>query len=421
MIEIKVPEMGESITEATISSWLKEVGDVVEMDEALAELETDKTTVEVNAPQAGVLKEIIKGAGENVSVHEIIARVDPDVSAGGSAQKTTEKSEAGGESNKANESSAGESSDKVMPAAKKIMEENNIPVSAVQGSGRNGQILKEDVLKYLENRAAQQETTRPETKGKSSSEEKKEVSLPPRPEVRQADSAEREKMVPMSRLRQTIAKRLVEAQQNAAILTTFNEVDMYNVMELRKKYKEIFKETHQVGLGFMSFFTKAVIQALKTFPAINAEIRDTNIVYKNYYDIGVAVGGPKGLVVPVVRNADHLTLAQIEAEIIHLAMKVKDGSISLDELQGGTFSITNGGIYGSMMSTPILNPPQSGILGMHNIVKRPIVSDDQIVIHPMMYIALSYDHRIVDGKEAVQFLVKVKEAIEDPMRLLLEV
>ncbi len=389
MIEIRVPEMGESITEATISSWLKQEGEAVAADQALAELETDKTTVEVYAPQAGVLTKIVKIKGETVSVREVLALLDPNQGQVVSPDRPQVE--------------ASTPSPGVMPSARKLLEEQGLASDAVTGTGRGGRILKEDVQSL-----------------EKISVEKKTVEAAPRIEQK-AEQPDREKIVPMSRLRQTIARRLVQAQQNAAILTTFNEVDMSQVMELRARYKDIFKEKHQVALGFMSFFAKAAIQALRAFPAINAEIRGTDIVYKNFFDIGVAVGGPKGLVVPVIRGAQDLSLAGIESEIMRLAGKVKEGTISLDELQGGTFSITNGGIYGSMMSTPILNPPQSGILGMHNIVKRAVVVNDEIVIRPMMYIALSYDHRIVDGKEAVQFLVMVKDAIEDPARMLLEV
>jgi 2-oxoglutarate dehydrogenase E2 component (dihydrolipoamide succinyltransferase) len=284
-----------------------------------------------------------------------------------------------------------------------MVAENNLNPNDIQGTGKHGQVTKGDVISHLEKTP------------------QKQASSPPPPPKIDRKPGERETVVPMTRLRKAIAERLVSAQHTAAILTTFNEVDMSHVMAIRSQYKDKFKEEHNIGLGFMSFFTKASIAALKSFPAVNGEIRDNNLIYKNYYDIGVAVGGPKGLVVPIVRDADHLNFAGIEAEIIRLAGRVKEGSISLDEMQGGTFTISNGGIYGSMMSTPILNYPQVGILGLHNITKKAVVVNDQIVIRPMMYLALSYDHRIIDGKEAVQFLVKVKDCIEDPMRLLLEV
>jgi 2-oxoglutarate dehydrogenase E2 component (dihydrolipoamide succinyltransferase) len=395
--ELKVPEMGESITEGTVASWLKAVGDPVEADEAIAEIETDKVTQEIFAPAAGVLKSIAKDVGENVSIHEVIGTIEE----GAAATKTDAApvSSAPVEESKAATENMG-------PAARKMVAENNLSPADISGTGRHGQITKQDVVKHLDN---------------PSSPPAPPAAAAPAPPKRSATTGEREKVVPMTRLRQAIARRLVEAQQTAAILTTFNEVDMYNVMQLRSQYKELFLKKYDVKLGFMSFFTKAVIAALKEVPAINAEIRDDALVYKSYYDIGVAVGGPKGLVVPVLRDADLLSFAEVEGEINRLALRVKEGSITLSEMQGGTFTVTNGGIYGSMMSTPILNPPQSGILGMHNIVERAMVVNGEIKSRPMMYIALSYDHRIVDGKEAVTFLVKVKEAIEDPQRLLLEV
>ena len=380
MSEIKVPEMGESISEATILKWNKKPGDFVKADEILVELETDKVAVEIPAPVAGIIQNILKKDGDTVIVHEVIGNIDETAQ---NEPIQTPEVPAQQQENKANQT--------LPPAARKILAEKNIDPKTVTGSGKSSQITKEDAVLATSSSAPER------------------------------NFSARETIVPMSRLRKAIAERLVSVQQNAAILTTFNEVDMSAVMELRSRYKESFKQTHNIGLGFMSFFTKAVIQALSEFPAINAEIRDEAIVYKNYYDIGIAVGGPKGLIVPVIRDADKLGFADIEKEITRLAGLVKDNKISLSDMQGGTFSITNGGIYGSMMSTPILNPPQSGILGMHNITKRAVVVDDQIVIRPMMYLALSYDHRIVDGKEAVQFLVKIKQAIEDPARLLLEV
>lgn len=405
-IEIKVPEMGESVTEATISAWTKKEGDAVKTDEVLAILETDKVSLEIPSPVTGVLKSISKKVGDVVHVRDIIGAIEEGaVSTNGTAPAATKA-----ESTQAPAPvSSGKVNEELPPAVRKMVEENKLDVSKITGTGRNGQITKEDVVLFME-------------KGGSSS-APKQTSSPeiPKAVVVNTNAGPRETVVPMTKLRQTIASRLVSAQHTAAILTTFNEVDMSPIMELRSKYKDKFKETHGVGLGFMSLFTKAVVAALKAFPAINAEIRGTDIIYKNYYDIGVAVGGPKGLVVPIVRNADLLSFAGVEQEIARLAGKVKDGKISLEDMEGGTFSISNGGVYGSMMSTPILNPPQSGILGMHNIVKRAVVVNDEIVIRPMMYLALSYDHRIVDGKEAVQFLVKIKEMVEDPTRLLFEV
>jgi 2-oxoglutarate dehydrogenase E2 component (dihydrolipoamide succinyltransferase) len=413
-LDIKVPEMGESITEATIIQWTKGEGDSVAADEVLAELETDKVTMEVRAPSAGVLSKILKKAGDVVKVAEIIAHVEKGTGTGSTSPTASSASHSASStsSSSANSSSSSVQNDTIPPAALKLIQENGINAAAISGTGRNGQITKEDVVLFLEKNKNQVSAP---LSNKSSE------PTPPKPVILQRGNGPRETIVPMSKLRQTIATRLVQAQQNAAILTTFNEVDMFNLMNLRSTYKDKFKEAHNIGLGFMSFFTKASIFALKHVPEINAEIRGTDVIYKNYYDIGVAVGGPKGLVVPIVRDADLLSLAGIETEIARLAGKVRDGKISLQDMEGGTFSISNGGVYGSMMSTPILNPPQSGILGMHNIVKRAVVIGDKIEIRPMMYIALSYDHRIVDGKGAVTFLVKLKEMIEDPARLLLEV
>lgn len=393
--EIKVPPMGESITEATVASWHKNVGEAVKEGEILVELETDKVTMEVPSPKSGVLKQIIKQTGETVRIDEVLAILEDSVT----SQEPTPTP-------KPTEPKKEETQQVEMaPSAKRLVMENNLDPSKISGSGKHGQITKEDVIYHLEKKETIQEP-------------KIEVQQEVRPAITEP---KREEIVPMSRLRQRIAERLVEAQHTAAILTTFNEADMSKIMEYREKYNEIFQKKYGIKLGFMSFFVKACVQALKEFPAVNAEIRDKNIVYKYYYDIGVAVGGPRGLVVPVVRNADKLSFAEIELEIARLAQKVREGTITLEELSGGTFTISNGGIYGSMMSTPILNPPQVGILGMHNIVKRAVVVNDQIVIRPMMYLALSYDHRIIDGKEAVSFLVRVKECVENPERMMFEI
>lgn len=406
-IEVKIPTMGESISEGTISRWFKKEGEAIKADEALFEIETDKVTQEIYAPASGVVKKLVKAQGANASVGEVVAIIDST----GTATATAPAAPAAAEMAKpaaATPQPGSSMAQTVPPAAKKIATENNIDTSTIQGSGKHGQVTKGDVLSALgsgQKPAAAAATTAPVTI--------------------QRTAGERETVQPMSRLRRAIAERLVSAQQTAAILTTFNEVDMKPAMDLRAKHNEEFQKRYGVKIGFMSLFTKAVVSALQEVPAINAEIRGSDVVYKNFYDIGVAVGGPKGLVVPILRNADQLNFAQIELEISRLAQKVKEGSITLPEMEGGTFTISNGGIYGSMMSTPILNPPQSGILGMHNIVKRAMVISeggvDKIEIRPMMYIALSYDHRIVDGKEAVTFLVKVKQAIEDPVRLLLGV
>jgi 2-oxoglutarate dehydrogenase E2 component (dihydrolipoamide succinyltransferase) len=408
-LDIKVPEMGESISEATIISWTKNEGDSVEIDEILAELETDKVTMEVRAPGAGSLTKILKGAGEVVKVAEVIGHIA--AGAAGTAKKPSPVQEAPSTPATSSQAAVTKPNDTIPPAAMKLIQDNNLDSSNIKGTGRNGQITKEDVVLYMEKSGS----------SKSAQAAKAPVAEIPKVVPKQRGSEPRETIVPMSKLRQTIASRLVQAQHNAAILTTFNEVDMQALMNLRSTYKEKFKEVHNVGLGFMSIFTKAVVYALKQVPEINAEIRGTDIIYKNFFDIGVAVGGPKGLVVPIIRDADLLSLAEIEMEITRLANKVRDGKISLEDMEGGSFTISNGGVYGSLLSTPILNPPQSGILGMHNIVKRPVAIGDKIEIRPMMYVALSYDHRIVDGKGAVTFLVKLKEMIEDPARLLLEV
>ena len=402
-VEIKVPEMGESITEATLLNWTKKPGESVKADEILAELETDKVTMEVRAPATGVLKEQKKKAGETVSVREIIGLIEEGATATVTSSSPQTQPATEVKPQVAALKAEAPKNETLPPSVRKMTAENGIDANSISGSGKHGQVTKGDVISHLENKSSTPTTT---------------VSIA---KVTPRNPSERETIVPMSRLRRAVADRLVTAQHTAAILTTFNEIDMSGVMNLRSQYKDKFKEQHNVGLGFMSFFTKAAVAALKAYPAVNAEIRETDIVYKNYYDIGIAVGGPKGLVVPIVRDADQLNFAGIESEIVRLAGRVKEGKISLDEMQGGTFSISNGGTYGSMMSTPILNYPQVGILGLHNIVKRPVVVNDQIVIRPMMYVALSYDHRIIDGKEAVLFLVKIKELIEDPTRLLIEV
>lgn len=415
MVQIKVPTLGESVSEATVAQWLKKEGEAVEADEPIVELETDKVTLEVNAPEAGVISKIIAGEGDNVEVDAILG----EISEGGAANdakksepKEAKKSEAKAES-KAESKSADADDDKAaMPAARKLMEENGLSVSDVKGTGKDGRILKEDVQNFIDNGGKKASAPA------SSSAPTPTYSM----EGPSRETGEREEKKPMSRLRQRIAERLKEAQNTAAMLTTFNEVDMTAVMELRNEYKESFEKRHGVKLGFMSFFTKAAIQALKEFPAVNAEISGTDIIYKNYYDVGVAVSTPQGLVVPVVRDADQMNFAAIEAKITELGSKARDGKLSMEEMTGGTFTITNGGVFGSLLSTPILNRPQSGILGMHSINKRPMVMPDgSIAARPMMYLALSYDHRIVDGREAVSFLVKIKEALEDPQRLLLDV
>ncbi|KAB2710762.1 2-oxoglutarate dehydrogenase complex dihydrolipoyllysine-residue succinyltransferase [Brucella intermedia] len=407
--EIRVPTLGESVTEATIGKWFKKVGDAVAIDEPLVELETDKVTVEVPAAAAGVLAEIVAKEGDTVEVNALLGQISGDgaaAAAAPAAKKEEAKPAAAAPAAAAPAASA--SSGPAMqpaPAASKLLAENNLSADQVEGSGKRGQVLKGDVLDAI----AKGVSAAPAAAAPA-------AARPASP----ADDASREERVKMTRLRQTIAKRLKDAQNTAAMLTTYNEVDMSAVMELRTKYKDIFEKKHGVKLGFMGFFTKAVTHALKEIPAVNAEIDGTDIIYKNFAHVGMAVGTDKGLVVPVIRDADSMSIAEIEKELGRLAKAARDGSLSMADMQGGTFTITNGGVYGSLMSSPILNAPQSGILGMHKIQDRPVVVGGQIVIRPMMYLALSYDHRIVDGKEAVTFLVRVKESLEDPERLVLD-
>ncbi len=396
-VEIKVPAMGESVTEATISKWFKKEGDAVKRDEPLLELETDKVTVEVPSPADGSIESITAQAGATVSVGALLGAI-AEGKAG--AAPAAAKAEAPKPAAPAPAASAAEAA--AMPSAKRIAEETGIAVSSVSGTGKDGRVTKGDMLGALAARASAPAATAAAPAGTR-------------------HQADREEKVPMTRLRKTIALRLKESQNTAAQLTTFNEVDMTAVMGLRASYKDAFEKKHGVKMGFMGFFTKAVVAALKELPNVNAEIEGDNIIYKNYYDIGIAVSTERGLVVPVVRDADKQSLAGIEKAIGDFGARARDNKLKLEELQGGTFSITNGGVFGSLMSTPILNSPQSGILGMHKIQPRPMAIGDKIEIRPMMYLALSYDHRIVDGREAVTFLVKVKDALEDPQRLLLEV
>ncbi|GJL99387.1 MAG: 2-oxoglutarate dehydrogenase complex dihydrolipoyllysine-residue succinyltransferase [Rhodomicrobiaceae bacterium] len=397
--EIRVPTLGESVTEATIGQWFKKPGEAVNVDEPLVELETDKVTVEVPSPVAGVMGAIEVEEGDTVEVGALLGAIAEGEAAAVAAPA------AKAESPKKEEKAAAANDDMPpSPSAGKLAKENNIDPASVNGSGRRGQVLKEDILSAIEQGGAQKNAA-PAVAARAPS---------------SADDAPREERVRMTKLRQTIARRLKDAQSTAAMLTTFNDVDMTAVMELRKDYKDLFEKKHGVKLGFMGLFVKACIQALKDVPEVNAEIDGNDIIYKNYYHVAVAVGTPKGLVVPVVRDADELSLAGIEKTIGDFGIRARDGKLGIDEMQGGTFTISNGGVYGSLMSTPILNAPQSGILGMHRIEKRPIVVDGEIKIRPMMYLALSYDHRIVDGKGAVTFLVRVKEALEDPQRLVLD-
>ncbi|HEX8237709.1 MAG TPA: 2-oxoglutarate dehydrogenase complex dihydrolipoyllysine-residue succinyltransferase [Abditibacteriaceae bacterium] len=482
-IELKVPRVGESINEVEIGEWLKKEGDSVAADETIVMLDSAKTTVELPAPSAGVLGKIVKQTGETAQVGETIALLEEaGTSAGAASEKATAQNGATqppaqtvalqaetSTQQPAKEDDQGdqhaqqphdskenpaiaaqeqpEQEARVMPAAQRLLAEQNLSPQDVQASGPGGRVLKEDVMRHAADTAqngqaqaptkegtvepSQIERTAPaQPDGKAPQETRqpapvaKAAAAPaPQPSTQQAAStpSNDEEVVPMSMLRRHVAQRLVEAQQNAALLTTFNEIDMTNVMQMRKDYQDAFTKKYGIKLGFMSFFVKAVIDALKQTPGINAEIRGRDIVYKNYYDIGVAIGSGKGLVVPVIRRAERLSFAEVEKAIAEFAGRAKENKLSPDELQGGTFTITNGGIYGSLMSTPIINPPQSGILGMHSIQERPIARSGQVVIAPMMYVALTYDHRVVDGREAVTFLVRIKDCIENPARMLIEV
>jgi 2-oxoglutarate dehydrogenase E2 component (dihydrolipoamide succinyltransferase) len=413
--EVRVPTLGESVTEATVATWFKKPGDSVAVDEMLCELETDKVTVEVPSPIAGTLSEIVAAEGETVGVDALLAQISEGGADNAAASAPKASSEAAPAKKPANTLAtggtgtvnAGPEDTKLRdpedaPSAQKLMAEKGIDRDAVTATGKDGRVMKEDVLKAL----AQPKTDAPKAatpRGATS-----------------ADQADREERVKMTRLRQTIAKRLKDSQNTAAMLTTYNEVDMTEVMELRNTYKDLFLKKHGVKLGFMSFFTKACIHALHEVPEVNAEIDGTDVVYKNYVNMGIAAGTPTGLVVPVLKDADQMSFAEIEKAIGEMGSKARDGKLSMADMQGGTFTISNGGVYGSLMSSPILNPPQSGILGMHKIQDRPRAINGQVVIRPMMYLALSYDHRIVDGKGAVTFLVRVKEALEDPRRLLMD-
>jgi 2-oxoglutarate dehydrogenase E2 component (dihydrolipoamide succinyltransferase) len=407
--EIRVPTLGESVSEATVGTWFKKVGDTVKADEPLCELETDKVTIEVPAPASGVLSEITANAGDTVEPGGLLGQISEGASAGAAAPAAAEKVEKVAAAPAAEAKPAAASSAMpAAPSAAKLLAENNLSADQVDGSGKRGQVLKGDVIAAV----AKGITATPAAAAEP-------VKVAARAPSSEAD-APREERVKMTRLRQTIAKRLKDAQNTAAMLTTYNEVDMSAVMDLRNRYKDLFEKKHGVKLGFMGFFTKAVTHALKELPAVNAEIDGTDIIYKNYCHIGVAVGTDKGLVVPVVRDADQMSIAEIEKDIGRLGKLARDGALSMADMQGGTFTISNGGVYGSLMSSPILNAPQSGILGMHKIQERPVVVGGQIVIRPMMYLALSYDHRMVDGKEAVTFLVRVKDSLEDPERLVLD-
>ena len=437
-VDVKVPVLAESVPDATLLEWRKQPGDAVDQDEILIELETDKVVLEVPAPETGVLAEILKHTGDTVLSQEVLARIEPGATASGVARSSAADSPArlaAVPETAAPALAAGP--DRLSPAVRRLVDEHGLDPSAISGTGRDGRITKGDVLAHIEaaTKPAEAVVAPAAAPGASvpASEPARVQAAPaastpgPAPEpagsvsAAPAPGSRHERREPMSRLRRRIAERLVEAQHTAAILTTFNEVDMQPVMALRARHKEGFERRHGVRLGFMSFFARAAVQALGRFPAVNARIDGGDIVYHDYCDIGVAVGSPRGLVVPILRNVEAMSFADIESRIAEFGAKARDGTLSIDEMSGGTFTISNGGVFGSLLSTPILNPPQSGILGMHKTEQRPVVVDGEIVVRPMMYVALSYDHRIIDGREAVQFLVCVKEAIEDPARLLLDV
>ena len=456
--EIRVPTLGESIVDATIASWLKKEGDPVQRGDILLELETDKVNVEVSAEQDGVLQKVVKQVGETVAVGEVLGMIGEGAAVTSASESVAAK--AGTKESKPVSSNGAAATNRISsvesrpqqtsqvvthtgplppvrsnpsepqrppsPLARRVAAENNVDISQIKGTNPHGRVTREDVLQYMEQNVQKTPTQEdvPLTEATQPTQPVQTVTTPPAVAVAlpltQPATADREERIRMSRRRQTIAQRLVEAQHTAAMLTTFNEIDMSAIMEVRARRKESFKERHNVSLGFMSFFTKAVVGALKAFPRLNAEIQGNEMVLKRYYDIGIAVGSEEGLVVPILREADRKGFAEIEREIADLAKRARESKLTLSELQGGTFTITNGGVYGSLLSTPILNAPQVGILGMHKIEQRPIALNGQVVIRPMMYLALSYDHRIVDGSEAVRFLVKIKELLEDPETLLLE-
>jgi 2-oxoglutarate dehydrogenase E2 component (dihydrolipoamide succinyltransferase) len=411
MTEIRVPTLGESVTEATIGKWFKKPGDAVAVDEPLVELETDKVTIEVPAPAAGVLGDIVAKDGETVAVGALLGQIT-DGTAGAKPAAAPAKAAAPVAAAPAAAPAPAAKAPPVdaplAPSVRKLSAESGVDATTVPGSGKDGRVTKGDMLAAIEKAAAQ-----PTPISQPAAAVQVRAPSPP-------DDASREERVRMTRLRQTIARRLKEVQNTAAMLTTFNEVDMTEVMKLRAQYKDLFEKKTGVKLGFMGFFVRACVQALKDIPAVNAEMDGTDLIYKNYYHIGVAVGTDRGLVVPVVRDCDHKSIAQIEKDIADYGRRARDGQLKIDEMQGGTFTISNGGVYGSLMSTPILNAPQSGILGMHKIQERPMVVGGKIEVRPMMYLALSYDHRVIDGKEAVTFLVRVKESLEDPARLVLD-
>ena len=402
-IEIKAPTFPESVADGTVATWHKQPGEAVSADELIVDIETDKVVLEVVAPADGVITEVLKGEGETVLSEEILAKFE--AGAAGAAAPAVEA---------ATEAAPAGDAEKVGPAARKLIDENGLDASQIPGTGKNGGITKEDVMNFMANKPASAPAAAAPAAAHAAAQPALSVNVPAGERV--------EKRVPMTRLRATIAKRLVEAQQNAAMLTTYNEVNMKPVMELRKQYKDLFEKTHNgTRLGFMSFFVKAATEALKRFPAVNASIDGNDMVYHGYQDIGVAVSTDRGLMVPVLRDTDAMSLAEVEGTIADFGKRGREGKLGMEDMQGGTFTITNGGVFGSLMSTPILNPPQTAILGMHKIQERPMAVNGQVEILPMMYLALSYDHRMIDGKEAVQFLVTIKDLLEDPARMLLDV
>lgn len=417
MVEVKVPTVGESIQEVQIGQWLKREGEWIAKDDNLVDLETEKASVQVPSPVSGVLRKILKNAEEFAAVGDVIAEIEPSEkpAAGGSAPS-------GGNGSAAATPAAATEEARVMPAARRIMEENKLSSSDVSATGPGGRVLKEDAQKAVSAKASAPSAPAAPPAPSRSTALVEPVSKPAASTSITSGSPDRvEEVKPLSMIRRTIATRLVQAQHNAALLTTFNEVDMQPVMEMRNKYRDAFQERHGVKLGFMSFFAKASVEALRRFPSVNAELRGNNIAYRHYADIGIAIGGGKGLVVPVLRNVEKMSFADVERTIGDFARKAMENRLMPEDLEGGTFTISNGGIYGSLLSTPIVNPPQSAILGLHSIQERPIARDGQVIIRPMMYLALTYDHRIIDGREAVSFLKTIKEVVEDPSRLFLEV
>jgi 2-oxoglutarate dehydrogenase E2 component (dihydrolipoamide succinyltransferase) len=423
-VEVKVPGFGESVSSVVLVEWLKKVGDVVAVDDELVEVESDKATQKIHAPVAGAISKILKGPGDSADVGEVIALIDESVTAASAPSASTpapaaSSGPAASTPGAATPQAAATESKRVMPAAAAALAENGLAASQVAASGPGGRLLKEDVQRHVASATAAVSAPKAEAKP---AETKAIAAAPQKPMIITKSSGERsEQRQQMSPIRKRIAQRLVEAQHTAALLTTFNEVDMSSIMTLRKQHQDAFTERYGIKLGFMSFFVKAAVDALQAFPAINAEIQGTEIVYHNYCDIGIAIGGGKGLVVPVLRNAERMGFAEIELAISDFAKRAQNGQLSPQELTGGTFTISNGGVYGSLLSTPIVNPPQSGVLGMHAIQDRPVAREGQVVIRPMMYVAMTYDHRIVDGREGVSFLKRIKDCIENPVRLLLDV